>query len=122
MIFEHKFQRIALDTDRMIITQCGRDYHDYSKDKLAKIYIKWAEEHCPERLQKEADKGTIYVHIDNRIKECVNEKWRIWQKTRETDEEYMFEVRNSDTAKVWQLENTFEAQAEEIAIKTCLLV
>lgn len=50
MIYKHDYQRMALDTDRMMITQCGNDYHDYSDNKLACIYIKWAEEHCPERL------------------------------------------------------------------------
>ena len=74
MIYKHNYQRIALDTDRMMITQCGNDYHDYSKDKLACIYVRWAEEHCPERLQEETNKGRIYVHIDERITECVNEK------------------------------------------------
>ena len=43
MIYKHDYQRMALDTDRMMITQCGSDYHDYSDDKLACIYIKWAE-------------------------------------------------------------------------------
>ena len=69
MIYKHDYQRMALDTDRMMITQCGSDYHDYSNDKLARIYIKWAEEYCPERLQEETDKGRIYVHIDERITE-----------------------------------------------------
>ena len=63
MIYKHNYQRIALDTDRMMITQCGNDYHDYSKDKLACIYVRWAEEHCPERLQEETNKGRIYVQI-----------------------------------------------------------
>ena len=49
MIYKHDYQRMALDIDRMMITQCGNDYHDYSDNKLACIYIKWAEEHCPER-------------------------------------------------------------------------
>lgn len=40
---------------------------------------------------------------------------------RDTDSEYGLAMRNADTAKVWQLENLFELQAEEIAIKTCLL-
>ena len=31
-------------------------------------------------------------------------------------------MKNADTAKVWQLENLFELQAEEIAIQTCLVV
>ena len=44
MIYKHDYQRMALDTDRMMITQCSSDYHDYSDDKLACIYIKWAEE------------------------------------------------------------------------------
>ena len=57
MIYKHDYQRMALDTDRMMITQCGSDYHDYSDDKLACIYIKWAEEHCPERLQEETDRA-----------------------------------------------------------------
>ena len=38
MIYKHDYQRMALDTDRMMITQCGSDYHDYSNDKLARIY------------------------------------------------------------------------------------
>ena len=29
MIYKHDYQRITLDTDRMMITQCGNDYHDY---------------------------------------------------------------------------------------------
>ncbi len=66
-------------------------------------------------------KGKIYVHIDERITECEQEKWKIWNKMRDTDYEYALAMRNADTAKVWQLENTFEVQAEEIAIKTCLL-
>ena len=70
MIYKHDYQRMALDIDRMMITQCGNDYHDYSDNKLACIYIKWAEEHCPERLQAETDNGRIYVHIDERITEC----------------------------------------------------
>ena len=122
MIYKHNYQRIALDTDRMMITQCGDDYHDYSKDKLACIYVRWAEEHCPERLQEETNKGRIYVHIDERITECVNEKWKIWNKMRDTDSEYALAMRNANTAKVWQLENLFELQAEEIAIRECLLV
>ena len=43
MIYKHDYQRMALDTDRMMITCNGNDYHDYSDDKLACIYIKWAE-------------------------------------------------------------------------------
>ena len=38
MIYKHDYQRMALDTDRMMITQCGNDYHDYSNNKLACIY------------------------------------------------------------------------------------
>ena len=91
MIYKHDYQRMALDTDRMMITQCGSDYHDYSNDKLARIYIKWAEEHCPERLQVETDKGRIYVHIDERITEYKKEKWKIWNKMRATDPEYALE-------------------------------
>jgi hypothetical protein len=30
MIYKHDYQRMALDIDRMMITQCGNDYHDYS--------------------------------------------------------------------------------------------
>lgn len=52
MLFENMWQRIALDTDRMMITQCGNDYHDYSDNKLACIYVNWAEEHCPERYRQ----------------------------------------------------------------------
>ena len=85
MIYKHDYQRIALDTDGMMITQCGNDYHDYSNNKLAYIYIKWAEKHCPERLQTETDRGRIYVHIDKRITECEKEKWKIWNKMRNTD-------------------------------------
>ena len=122
MIYKHDYQRMALDTDRMMITQCDNDYHDYSNNKLACIYIKWAEENCPERLQAETDKGRIYVHIDERITECEKEKWKIWNKMRNTDPEYALAMKNADTAKVWQLENLFELQAEEIAIQRCLLI
>lgn len=31
-------------------------------------------------------------------------------------------MKNADTAKVWQLENLSELQAEEIAIQTCLVM
>lgn len=41
---------------------------------------------------------------------------------RATDSEYAFAIKNVDTAKVWQLENLFELQAEEIAIQTCLVM
>ena len=122
MIYKHDYQRMALDIDRMMITQCGNDYHDYSDNKLACIYIKWAEEHCPDRLQAETDKCRIYVHIDERITECEKEKWKIWNKMRATDPEYALAMKNADTAKVWQLENLFELQAEEIAIQTCLVM
>ena len=122
MIYKHDYQRMALDTDRMMITQCGNDYHDYSDNKLACIYIKWAEEHCPERLQAETDKGRIYVHIDERITECEQEKWKIWNKMRDTDPEYALVMKNADTTKVWQFENLFELQAEKIAIQTCLVM
>ena len=54
MIYKHDYQRMALDTDRMMITCNSKDYHDYSNNKLACIYVKWAEEHCPERLQAES--------------------------------------------------------------------
>ena len=83
MIYKHDYQRMALDTDRMMITQC---------------------------------------HIDERITECEKEKWKIWNKMRDTDSEYALAMKNADTAKVWQLENLFELQAEEIAVKMCLLV
>ena len=122
MIYKHDYQRMALDTDRMMITCNSKDYHDYSNNKLACIYVKWAEEHCPERLQAEADKGKIYVHINERINECEKEKWKIWNKMRDTDPEYALAMENADTAKVWQLENLFELQAEEIAIQACLVV
>ena len=122
MIYKHDYQRMALDTDRMMITCNGNNYHDYSNDKLARIYIKWAEEHCPERLQEETNKSRIYVHIDERITECITEKWKIWNKMRDTDPEYVLAIKNADTAKVWQLENLFELQAEEIAVKMYLLV
>ena len=35
MIYKHDYQSMALDTDRMMITQCDNDYHDYSNNKLA---------------------------------------------------------------------------------------
>ena len=41
---------------------------------------------------------------------------------RATDPEYTLAMKNADTAKVWQLENLFELQAEEIAIQTCLVM
>ena len=41
---------------------------------------------------------------------------------RDTDPEYVLAMKNADTAKVWQLENLFELQAEEIAIQTCLVI
>ena len=72
-------------------------------------------------MQEETDKGRIYVHIDERITECINEKWKIWKKMRDTDPEYVLAIKNADTAKVWQLENLFELQAEEIAIREWLL-
>lgn len=122
MLFENIWQRMALDTARMMITQSGNDYHDYSDNNLARIYVKWAEKHCPERLQAETDKGRIYIHIDGRISECENEKWKIWRKMRDTDSEYLLAMKNADTVKVWQLENLFEMQAEEIAVQICLLV
>lgn len=74
MVFENIWQRIALDTDRIMITQCGNGYHNYRNDKLTCIYVKWAEEHRPERLQEKANNGRIYVHIHERIKECEKEK------------------------------------------------
>lgn len=122
MLFQNDMQRMALDSDRMMITYNGDDYHDYSDNKLARIYVKWAEENCPERLQVEADKGKIFIHIDERVTECENEKWKIWNKMRDSDSEYALAMRNADTAKVWQLENLFELQAEEIAIRECLLI
>ena len=39
-----------------------------------------------------------------------------------TDPGYALAMKNADTAKVWQLENLFELQAEEIAIQKCLLI
>ena len=41
---------------------------------------------------------------------------------RATDPEYALAMKNADTAKVWQLENLFELQAEEIAIQTYLVM
>ena len=41
---------------------------------------------------------------------------------RDTDSEYALAIKNADTAKVWQLENLFELQAEEISVQRCLLV
>ena len=122
MLFENIRQRMALDTDRMMITQCGNDYHDYSDNKLARLYVNRAEKHCPKRLQSETDKGRIHIHIHERITECEQEKWKIWNKLRDTNPEYELAMKNADTTKVWQLENLFEMQAEEIAIQTCLLV
>lgn len=41
---------------------------------------------------------------------------------RDTDPEYELAIKNADTAKVWQLENLFEMETGEVAIKTCLIV
>jgi len=41
---------------------------------------------------------------------------------RDTDPEYVLAIKNADTVKVWQLENLFELQAEEIAVQRCLIV
>ena len=41
---------------------------------------------------------------------------------RAADPEYALAMKNADIAKVWQLENLFELQAEEIAIQTCLVM
>lgn len=120
MIFQNDYQRIALDSDRLMITQCGKDYYDFSNSYYAKIYIKWAVENCPERLQAEADKGSIYIHLYNKVQECEAEQWRIWFKMFETDKEYKLALENANTAKVWQLENLFEMQAREIVISTIL--
>ena len=91
-----------------------------SKNAYFKAYAD--AENLKKRLQAEADKGKIYVHIDERITECEKEKWKIWNKMRDTDPEYALAMENADTAKVWQLENLFELQAEEIAIQACLVV
>lgn len=50
----------------------------------------------------------------------VNHRYMI--PMRATDPEYALAMKNADTAKVWQLENLFELQAEEIAIQTCLVM
>lgn len=54
--------------------------------------------------------------------EYINKKWKIWNKMRDTGPEYVLAIKNADTAKVWQLENLFELQAEEIAVQRCLIV
>lgn len=41
---------------------------------------------------------------------------------RDTDPEYALAMKNADTAKVCQLENLYELQAEEITIQTCLVM
>ena len=58
----------------------------------------------------------------NTSSECEKEKWKIWNKMRAAGPEYALAMKNADTSKVWQLENLFELQAEEIAIQTCLVM
>lgn len=64
----------------------------------------------------------LKIEEDTTVTECEKEKWKIWNKMRDTDSEYALAMKNADTAKVWQLENLFELQAEEIAIQTCLVM
>ena len=87
----------------------------------------------PINMEELIDTITKYIKHDQENKEVNSDfpvpfqnllclLWKIWSKLRATDPEYALAMKNADTAKVWQLENLFELQAEEIATQTCLVM
>ncbi len=115
-----------LNTDSLTVTSydpsTGKEdlIQDFSENKLARLYLRWAEEYVPQRLQTEVDKGEIVSHIRGKVADCNTQRNYTWKHFIDTDEEYLRAVDNADTLKVWQLQNYLELQAEEIAIREVL--
>lgn len=100
MLFENIRQRIGFDSDRMMVTQCGNDYHDYSDNNLAFIYVKWADEHCTDVCRLKLTRAE-FTFIFTNVSPSVNRKsGRFGIRCVIPIPEYELAMRKVDAAKV----------------------
>ncbi|MCQ2459726.1 MAG: hypothetical protein MJ081_05050 [Ruminococcus sp.] len=106
-----------LDTNTMTVTHFSPDtltaeHKTYCTDFI-RYHVHYSESHCPDRLRKLVNDGSIISYLDDleaRVTDALNRQVQLWK---ESDREYQTAVAIGDTNKQNGLENCFYYMARE---------
>ena len=106
-----------LDTTTMTVTYFSPDslkaeHKTYCTDSI-KYHVHYSECHCPDRLRRLVDDGSIISYLDDleaRVNDALNRQVQLWK---ESDREYQNAVAVGDTDKQIGLEKCFYYMARE---------
>ena len=106
-----------IDTNTLTVTHFNPDtltveYKTYCTDFI-RYHIHYSESHCPDRLHKLVNNGSIISYLDEleiSVTNALNRQVKLWK---ESDKEYQTAVAIGDTDKQTGLENCFYYMARE---------
>ena len=115
-----------LDTSSMTVTHFNPDtltaeHKTYCTDFI-KYHVHYSESHCPDRLRKLVNDGSIISYLDdleNRVNDTLNRQVQLWKNS---DREYQTAVAVGDTEKQTGLENCFYYMARESVFECMVYV
>lgn len=106
-----------LDINTMTVTHFNPDtltaeHKTYCTDFI-RYHVHYSESHCPDRLRKLVNDGSIISYLDDleaRVTDALNRQVQLWK---DSDNEYQTAVAIGDTNKQNGLENCFYYMARE---------
>lgn len=106
-----------LDTNTITVTHFSPDtltaeHKTYCTDFI-RYHVHYSESHCPDRLRKLVNDGSIISYLDDlesRVNDALNRQVQLWKNS---DREYQTAVAVGDTEKQTGLENCFLYMARE---------
>ncbi|MDD6082734.1 MAG: hypothetical protein PUB89_07810 [Oscillospiraceae bacterium] len=115
-----------LDTNTMTVTHFSPDtltaeHKTYCTDFI-RYHVHYSENHCPDRLRKLVNDGSIISYLDDletRVNDALNRQVQLWK---ESDREYQTAVAVGDTDKQNGLENCFYYMARESVFECMVYV
>jgi len=106
-----------LDTNTLTVTHFSPDtltaeHKTYCTDFI-RYHVHYSESHCPDRLRKLVNDGSIISYLDEletRVNNALNRQVQLWK---DSDREYQTAVAVGDTEKQKGIENCFYYMARE---------
>lgn len=115
-----------LDTTNMTVTHFNPDtltaeHKTYCTDFI-KYHVHYSESHCPERLRKLINNGSIISYLDDletRVNDALNRQVQLWKKT---DNYYQTVLLDGDEKEAIGLENCFLSMARELIFESMIYI
>lgn len=106
-----------LNTNTMTVTYFNPDtltaeHKTYCTDFI-RYHVHYSESHCPDRLRKLVNEGSISTYLDDietKVANAIDKQVQLWK---DSDKEYQNAVAVGDTDKQTGLENCFYYMARE---------